>query len=423
MLSDFLLLVLIILLVAVLFCTVSRRARTLEGFGTLISKSPTSTILYKQFNSVEFDKHFFMYKDVLSDRSSLLQMYGCGINLGSADGSSIDGLVNAAARDLMVIPISLLTNNYITLNSAILNVITKAYDSTGRRQLEGQVYVVLAQAPFYMDENNNPISVQFSYDDYLSRAVNSMTKDEKETNPQIQYRGYVIFTAYDRNGTPIVDMKQRKNAILNIKYMFRQKQDLCYITCSQNKGLPCGCASQDAPYRSSCLESKIQTVMSPGQRYTYAILYRINPLVTDIATNGMLANDTRDIEWLQAKVIDIPTVEKPILIPPSTPSGKGFTAVKGVVFYQHCKYFGWKSQLVPAGKRYTMEELKKYGVRADMSAYKTFGNATVKLYVGNRPVDENKYTQGYIRGNLQCLTKFDKTNDTKNDKITSVEIR
>ncbi|NBX51060.1 hypothetical protein EBT25_14295, partial [bacterium] len=327
-------------------------------------------------------------------------------------------MVEAAAGAIAKTPISMLSNNYLAVNAAILDVITKFYDTNGRKQIQGQIYVVLAQSPFYMDANNNPLSVQFSFDNYQSRPANAMTSEEKEINPQIGYKGYVIFTAYYKNGDLITDTDVRKKAVLNIKSIFRQKENLCFISCPQNSGLPCGCASQDTPYVSNCLESNNPSKMSSGQRYTYAILYRVNPMFTAIETRNILVNDSNDLTWLQSKVVDIPTVEIPRLRAPYDIDRGELT--KGVIFYQHCNYHGWKSQVVPPGKMYKMEELKEeYGVREDMSAYKIYGNVRIQLYVNGKPVDPNKYVDRYLYGDMKCLTKYKNTND----KITSVDIQ
>lgn len=418
MLYEFMVLLLIILLVFLLLYTVIRRTKYIEHFyGTVITNSPTSAALYTQNSSSDFDNIMFKYRDVLSDRDSLLHMFGCGINLGTADRGAIDSMVEAAAGSIAKFPVNVLSNNYTVVNANILDIITKFYDTNKRKQIQGQIYVVLAQAPFYMDVNNNPVSLQFSYNNYQNRPVNVMTSAEKETNPQIEYTGYVIFTAYYKNGDLITDVNKRKKVILNIKNIFRQKENLCFISCPQNSGLPCGCASRDAPYISNCLESKNPSKMSSGERYTYAILYRVNPMFTDIETRDILVNDSRDIQWLQSKVANIPTIERPRLLAPYVINN---TKIRnGVVFYQHCDYHGWKSDIVPPGKKYTMEELKNYGVREDMSAYKIYGNVKVQLYIGKLPVDVKKYVDGYLYGDMKCLTKYKDTND----KITSVDIQ
>lgn len=421
--TEFILSTVIVVLVIVLLFMIYNRRRFYEGFA---KANPTSFELYNQNNSKNFDSMMSQYMDVLGDINNLLLVYGCGINLGMAPGS-FDTLVKTSADGLYMVPFNILTNNYYDVNAKVYSTIVDFYEKKGRMLIQGQVYVILSQAPFYRDEQNKPIAVQFNADDYLYKSTNLMKSTNVENNPILQYHGYVIFNAYDSSGTLITDIDARRTAVMNIKKNFRQKEKLCFISCLNND-LPCGCASQDlsesqgTSYTSHCLESERTDRMSPGEKYTYAILFRVNPRFSDFIGRQILDMDYSDYQWSPDSLNRIPTRARPTIPPPTflnintqCPDNLQ-SASKGVTFYQHCDYKGWESLRIPPGK-YNMDALRCYGVNTDVSAYKQVGGMKVKLYAGP------EYTQpanngNYITGNTNCFTKY----KDLNDNLQGVEI-
>ena len=231
------------------------------------------------------------------------------------------------------------------------------------------------------------------------------------TNIRIQFYGYMIFTAYTDEGKLITDNDIRKIGVMNIKKNFRQKENLCFITCPFHSDLPCGCVSQDTPYQSSCLESDETSNMSAGEKYSYTILYRINPRFTDLMGKGILVTDYNDFDWSPEKINSITTLEEPN-VPESEKLEKPYSGDPGIVLYQSCGYKGWKSELIPPGK-YTMDQLSYYGVKEDVSTYKVFGNVKVKLYLKSNfdnPISVDT-KDGYITGPIPCFTEYKKLND------------
>lgn len=402
MLEELLLFFIIISLMALLlYLNAKKKERFLD--------MPKSFDLYQKYGSRDFDDQMRIYQDTVGDISNLLHVYGCGINLGTSS-NALDLLVRASAKGLYIEPFDINTTNFNDVTARVYRMLERFYDENGRSTIQGQVYLVVSQAPYYRDENNNPISLQFHADNYLYLPSNVMRQDRSVTNPPIQLYGYMIFTAYDTNRKLIRSIHKRRIAVMNIKQNFRQKENLCFMKCPQQMDMPCGCASQDTPYLSNCLESKMPTVMSPGQKYSYAILYRVNPRFTDLMGRNILAVDYRDYKWSPKTLNPIPTVYNPEL-PEGTELDSRYSG-PGIVMYQNCGYKGWVSSFIPPG-RYNMAQLRRYRVLGDVSSFKTYGNVKVKLFTSpnfTNPVN-SRTADGYMRGNKPCFTDYMKLND------------
>lgn len=413
MLQELVLFVIILAAAALLMYLDYTKPRSKEHFvGT-----PTSYGLYKQYASMDYDKQMNIYKDTLGDINNLLLMYGCGINIGPSP-RALDVLVRTSAKGLHVVPFDIYTASMSDVYTKLYSMIHEFYDKIGRTTINGQVYVVLSQSPYYRDNNDNPIAVQFSYNNYNNMPLNVMKQGVNELYPPIQFYGYMIFTAYDEDAEIINNMETRKQGVLNIKKNFRQKESICYMACPQ-QDLPCGCSSQDAPYLSNCLESENPGKMSSGERYSYAILYRVSPRFSDMMGRDILQADYSDYEWSPETINPIPTKEDPNL-PEPVPLASENILGDGIILFQNCNYKGWRSKLIPYGK-YNLPSLRnRFKVVGDASSYKAYGDVKVKLYKSRdwrKPVASTR-EDGYIVGDVPCLTKYIRLNDA----LESIEI-
>lgn len=413
---EIILFMIIIALASLLIYLNYRKNKKTETFENIVI--PTSYSLYKQNDFMNFDNQTKLYKDTLGDIRSLMHVYGCGINIGTAP-NALNILVQSSAKGLFVIPFDINTENFSDVNARVYNMIQKFYDENGRSTIQGQIYVVLSQAPFYRDENNSILAIQYNANNYLNLPVNVMKPGVTTTSTRIQFYSYMIFTAYNDKGKLIKNKQIRKIGVLNIKKNFRHKESLCFISCPLHSDLPCGCSSQDSPYQSNCLESERPTKMSAGEKYSYAILYRINPRFSDLMGKGILATDYSDLNWTPDTLNPIPTLENPnpkeaeILQKP-------YSGTPGIIMYQSCGFKGWKSQLIPPGK-YTMDQLRYYDVKQDVSTYQVFDDVKVKLYLTPNFVNPISVDtkDGYITGALPCFSKYRKLNDN----LQAIEIK
>ena len=301
--TEILLYITIIVLFVVLLYLVYNRKQFAEGF----ADNPTSLSLYTANKSDKFDKQMELYKDTLGDINDFLLVYGCGINLGMAP-DALRSLVKVAANGLYMVPFSVLSSNYQDVNSKVHKIIEDFYEKNNRTTIQGQVYVVVSQSPFYRDVNNNPISIQYNANSYLAKSSYLMDNKDALEESIIQFSGYVIFNAYYNSGRLIGDTNTRKEAVLKIKRYFRQKESLCFVKCPNHNNLPCGCASRNKPYVSNCLETDRSGKMTPGHKYTYAILYRVNPRFGDLISKKILTLNYSDYQWSPSSIVPIPKI-------------------------------------------------------------------------------------------------------------------
>ena len=414
MLYEILLFFFILGMVALLIYLATIRRRNIEKF----TDSVSSYSLYSSNSSPDFDKRMNDFKDSLSDGKNLLHVYGCGISLGKAPNALRDYVMDVA-NGLYVLPIDgerMYANNFRSVEDAVALGIDDFYRNINKNNtIQGQVYAVISQAPYYRDDNNNPISLQYTVDQYGYRPTNAMKETSDIPNQKLKFDGYLIFTAYDMNGLLIDNTSVRRNKVLNIKMNFRQKEKMCFIGCTNTINIPCGCASQDDPYVSKCLDAGAPTNLSEGEIYTYAILYRVNPMFGDLLLSNKMTKDYSDYEWTTDKTNPPPTTDNPF---PSSPAPKKPVGKTGVTIYQHCDYKGFVSEKLPVGT-YTMDHIMRYfgnngTVNTDVSALKVDGRLKVKLYAGTpeNPVPINAKTRdGYITTNIPCFTRYKDLND------------
>lgn len=308
--SEFIIIFILLLLILVLFYLIYNKKRFYENF----SDTPSSLSLYKANNSSTFDKKMKDYMNTLSDINDLLLVYGCGINVGTAP-YGLDKYINSAIKNSKIYRTPLMSvssNDFKEVNSKIHHTILEFHDMTGA-PIKGQIYVVISQAPFYRNDNNELVSIQYNAGEYLNNPTNLMTYKTSISNPIIQYHICLLFTAYNENREYIEDQTIRRKVVENIKKKFRYKESSCFLSCPNNKNLPCGCASQnkqDTNYDSICLETRNDANMSAGEKYTYAVLYKVNSKFADFTGREIIEDDKgEDYDWYPSSYDPIPVVK------------------------------------------------------------------------------------------------------------------
>lgn len=432
---EILLFVLILGLAALLIYLTDMRRTNIENYVDYTdnpddAKFISSYTLYMGNNSQEFDNQMKSLKVALNDKENLLHVYGCGIALGKSP-TALHDYVSKIAKGLYTYTLNddaMYANNIESVTKLIEQKIDEFYQTIAQgKPIQGQIYVLLSQAPYYRDDDGNPLSLQYTASQYGFQSTNVFRENTSSIHPNIKFHGYMIFTAYNSKGNLIQNKQIRKEKVMNIKRNCRQKQTLCFMKCPQSLNMPCGCASQDIddvnniPYLSTCLDSGKPTPMSEGYPYTYAILYRVNPMFGTFPVNNKIAKDYSDFNWSPSKINPIPTVNNP----KPTVSIKTDVPKNNIVIYQHCNYKGFKTEPIPVGK-YTMEHIQKYfgnddTVNTDVSSLKLNGFIKVKMYKGTAelpiPIDVGT-KDGYITESIRCFATY----IGLNDNLVSIEI-
>lgn len=148
-------------------------------------------------------------------------------------------------------------------------------------KLQGPIYVLLFQAPYYRNDNQEPITLQFTMDAYGFLPFNSKRNVPDDDAP-IYYYAQIMFARYNKMGmlSQIDFMRDKFMPELDRTNFSKEKQ--CFLMTKNNRErihLPGGCGSTDGtPYVATCLGPATPGVRdSKNTRSSYGILYELNP--------------------------------------------------------------------------------------------------------------------------------------------------
>lgn len=146
------------------------------------------------------------------------------------------------------------------------------------KPVQGPVYVVLAQAPYFKDKYGETIHHQpFSRTEY---GMNPMLPNEIPPRHGLRIYTHMIFPMYDTQKqvidteVPSFDFKRHYTATMEILNELKVDANMCRLNClDSTTGLLCGCVNQNEPYVSRCMATNSQ---NDNVFADHAMLYRIN---------------------------------------------------------------------------------------------------------------------------------------------------
>jgi hypothetical protein len=161
-------------------------------------------------------------------------------------------------------------------------------------KIQGPVYVMLTQAPYYRNNNNEMMHAQFTMD-MFGRLPYNANRTKPDDDAPIYYYVMILFSRYNRDGrlSSIDYMRDTYFNIFDSAFFSKEKQ--CFIMTKNNSKhvfLPGGCGSLNNPYRSSCIGPSDPNNPSRKEKdteSTFAIIFQINteyPLIVDIMGTG-----------------------------------------------------------------------------------------------------------------------------------------
>jgi hypothetical protein len=172
----------------------------------------------------------------------------------------------------------------------------KLSNTADENPIQGPVFAVITQAPYYIDDQGGVIYHQpFNKDDY-SYAPTLTVQQPDLTPPRDGLRIYahLIYLMYkpDRSVVNIsandFDFKTYfKNKTSPLKAL-QTNNNMCRIRCVGDgiRGLLCGCVNQSQPYLSRCLGTTDDTpagLQNTNQLTDYMMLYRINESASQVS--------------------------------------------------------------------------------------------------------------------------------------------
>lgn len=263
--------------------------KTREGFETITGV--TSIDIYKTANNqADFlDQYESKVKlGLLDDRSKLLHMRSC-YQIATDELDIQQRLINLtnnnSIRASRLGP--MYTNDFGEVENRIREDIRltcdklRSFTKDPNASLEGEIYVIILQAPFYQSQDQSMMSVQFNISSYqflpinIAGVGNIATLRERPVDLDI----FIIYGKYRKN----MDVR-------NIAYQpdshlskYRTTHEQCFIKCQGAPNYVCGCTTGDVPrqnYKSNCVTSRIgaTTVEEKNQAipHTFPIMYIVN---------------------------------------------------------------------------------------------------------------------------------------------------
>lgn len=250
----------------------------------------TSIDIYKSANSApeflsEYDRKARL--GLLDDRNNLLHMRGC--YQVPASMNVIQELVNLsnspAYRVNRLGP--MYTNNFGEVLDRIREDIKstcnalRSFKKDTNAKLEGQIYVMIFQAPYYQSQDGSMMSVQFNIAGYGMLPINIAGVGDVDTLRErpLDFDAFVIYANYRKN----MDVRSTPYALDSLLASYRTKHEQCFLQCQGASSYICGCKTGDAPqqhYKSNCVTSRqnAQTIEEQNEAvpHNFPILYILN---------------------------------------------------------------------------------------------------------------------------------------------------
>lgn len=196
------------------------------------------------------------------------------------------------------------TNKFGEVEDKIYQTLLTFADNQPTKLINGDVYVMITQQPYYRNADGTPISLDISIinDRHNYNSPKNLNKGVIDAQP-IYYQVYIIFGAYTADGTYDKCSDHFKNTMGVLDTYFYSRENQCFITTVDDISKFGGCAtsavttaskmSKDAattantsPYDSMCLGPQFKDNNIPyyNKDYskpkilptTYLILYIIN---------------------------------------------------------------------------------------------------------------------------------------------------
>lgn len=244
---------------------------TLESFRQKFTYSFSNDGMYY----VDFDMITCKFSDVESRIMCELQKFKdklCGVQGKIKCGNTVTSTKWSADRGCTI--------------STPLTSGVQATDPDCVRKIQGPVYALVFQAPYYRAKDNTVpggermISLQFQTLDTMLMPYNGLQKEDDSNTPIFIYV-QLLFPRYNKNGTymPQVNyMDQYFFPEWDRKYFSKEMQ--CFIKTVGKLDTVGGCASSQSPYEAVCLGPRTPINYAEddekGTVSTYGVLYQIN---------------------------------------------------------------------------------------------------------------------------------------------------
>lgn len=260
----------------------------MEMFDTITGV--TSIDVYKNTdNHATFVKQYMdKYRlGLIDDREKLLHMRSC-LQV-SEDINILQQFINlsnnASVRAVRLGP--MYTNDVQDIEKRIRDEVKATCEELRQKTknpkavVEGDIHVIIMQAPYFKSIDGSMMSVQFNIADYGMMPVNIATNDSvgNARNTMLDYEVFVIFSKY----TKALNVRATPYQV-DVEYaQYRSKHEQCFIKCMGDPTYICGCKTGNAPqqhYMSKCVTSKMNATTIEAKNkavpHNFPIIYLVN---------------------------------------------------------------------------------------------------------------------------------------------------
>ena len=296
--------ILLILLIAGILLV--PRKNTTEGFGVPVLTGKTSETIYRDTKDYKaYDKKIAdpTFMNSIDDSDSELIMSRCyqftnNIRIGDIRKWMNDAINDNRENAIGSRGFTVMTYNFTDVKNKIIEDIQSVHDTLIKGPINGPVYALITQVPYYKDAQGKDIVIQsFNVDGYNYQP--SYTSDPKNMNGNqpIYYLVWMFYGQYNNKNWKMTSMDRFKQFMSTWDQWLISYEPQCYMVGAGNTDGPfkyAGCSSSigkiDGVNTASCLGPKrgnntLQTdKLDPKTtESSYTILYTINPKATSIA--------------------------------------------------------------------------------------------------------------------------------------------
>lgn len=281
--------------------------------------APSSRDLFR--NNRGYQNEFITMQQVRSDRNDIFLTHSC-IHIPREDAiQTLNTTLNA--QPFLTRKFQIVTQSFQDVEARIVQEVEAVFQQNSRKPLQGPVYAILMQAPYYFDESGQLISIQFNADSgYNLQPYNTMTPEK--TYPNIFLHVWLCFAAHDKaNPLRTVSLP---DAVARMQWMapYRSHHSKCFMSCiGSNNAYPtyCGCVTvkqgaNGSPYDAKCL-GPTTDFKHNGQLSGFGMVYALNDLYAPFFKKQMLATPLDDkATFLNDSWKCVAGVNTPIMVNP-----------------------------------------------------------------------------------------------------------
>lgn len=176
-----------------------------------------------------------------------------------------------------------ITKNIFNMNEIRKDVERLLFNFQKGRKIQGPVFAIFTQAPYYLDKKGYVIYHQpYNQLEYTLKPQYEFQNPPQSGMKVVLHLIYPMYTKKRERYTDITDIRNHLMKQVSPFQELKTRNDLCRIHCVGDQGMMCGCLNTDTPYPSRCLGKETPNDTQDTQYTNYMMMYRVNEQSTKI---------------------------------------------------------------------------------------------------------------------------------------------